>query len=184
ILSLPRNGSRGFKGSFSRTCETPARATAAPSERAAKSESLRGTGGFPGRSGVGRVELGKPGVVAPNVGVVGGELEGLLVLDQGACELAARLEGNGQIVVGAGVVGVLGDGLLETEGGLAPESLPGHPGSERDLGFGALRVGIRAAARSEEKQRDDGPEPALQIRPPDAGRYYMKAFPAGKISTF
>src|SRR5260370_919032 len=101
--------------------------------RARGSVSLRSTGGLPGRSGVGRVELREPGVVAPDIIVVGGEVERLLVLDERPSELPARLERDGQVVVRPRVVRISGDRLLESEGGLPPEPLPGDTGAEGDL---------------------------------------------------
>src|SRR5437899_3351834 len=93
IFSLPRRGSRGFKGSFRRTWLTPAAAGEAARRRAKSAahaarirRALRGTGGFSRRAGVGGVELGEAGVVPPDVGVLRVELQGLLVLGQGPGE--------------------------------------------------------------------------------------------------
>ena len=92
--SFPRSGRRGFKGRLqpdlgdARARRGRRRASAASARRVARAAAAgrRGRRGayeplaaFPGRARVGRVELGEARVVAPDVVVVRGELEGLLV---------------------------------------------------------------------------------------------------------
>src|SRR5260370_1398107 len=164
-FSFPRSGSRGFKGSFSRTWLTPADAaaatkrkarTAAPAARAARR--LRRTGGFPCRAGVGGVELGEPRVVAADVGIVRAEIERLLVFHKSPRELARGLERDGEVVVGARVARLLRDGLLEPERGFAPEPLARHLGAECDLGFGPIGLGVGGAGREHKAARCDNDE--------------------------
>jgi hypothetical protein len=97
------------------------------------------------------VELGEAGVVAPDVGVVRIELERLLVLGERAGKIAVGLHGDREVVVGAGVPGVLRDRLLVAEGGLAPETLLGDVGPELDLRVGTLGVGVRRARARDKK---------------------------------
>src|SRR6266540_4958042 len=146
--------------------------------RPSASDVLGRTGGFPRRTGIGGVELGESGVIAVDVGVVGVELERLLVLLERAGELARRLQRHGEVVVGPRVGRLLGDGLLEAENGLAPESLAGNFRAERDLGPGAFRLRVGGAARrDQEKGRDQRcPTHSHAPVPPAGGRYYRKAF--------
>src|SRR5438132_5479354 len=161
ILSLPRRGSRGFNGSFSLTCATPADAERAESMETrinattrptalTPSFVLRATGRLSRGPRVGRVELGEPRVVAPDVRILRVELEGALVLRERSSELAFRLERDREVVVRPGVVRLLLDGLLEPESRFAPESPPGHRASEGDLRLRLLGAGVRGAPRRHE----------------------------------
>src|SRR5215471_4837394 len=172
-FSLPRRGRRGFRGSRSLTWLTPAEtggaqrsaATATAEATSARRTGrtrrcpigigLGPTGGFPRRARVGGVELGEAGVVAADVVVVGPELQRLLVFLQRPRELARRLQRNREVVVRAGVGGVLRDRLLEAELGLPPESLLGDLGAERDLGVRLLGVRVGGAA-GHDKEKSDG----------------------------
>src|SRR6266508_2224766 len=158
--------------------ESLAGASAGRRSRPSASDVLGRTGGFPRRAGIGRVELGEAGVIAVDVGVFRVELERLLVLLQRAGELARRLQRHGEVVVGPRVGRLLGDGLLEAESGLAPESLVGDFRAERDLGLGAFRLRVGGAARrDQEKGRDRRcPTHSHAPVPPAGDRYYRKAF--------
>src|SRR6266508_2566282 len=146
--------------------------------RPSASDVLGRIGGFPRRAGIGGVELGEAGVIAVDVGVLGVELESLLVFLERSGELARRLQRHGEVVVGPRVGRLLGDGLLEAENGLAPESLAGNFRAERDLGPGAFRLRVGGAARrDQEKGRDQRcPTHSHAPVPPAGGRYYRKAF--------
>src|SRR5262249_19718724 len=195
-LSFPRSGSRGFNGSLRRPWLTPAASGAAQTSsasaaariaRAARAKANRRlgrTGGLSRRSRVGRVELGEPRVVSPDVVVVGIELESLLVLLEGLGEFAGCLERNGEVVVGAGVVRLFGDRLLEAKLRLPPQSLPGDLGPEGDLGGRRFRVGVGGAAGRDGEEDDDrhGPTHSHAPAPNPGGGYYRKAFPGAKIS--
>src|SRR5262249_52284964 len=192
--SLPRRGSRGFKGSFNRTSATPAKSGAGASHvpaatasakpaNAERERRLRATGRLSRRPRVGRVELGEPCVVAPDVRVFGIEIERFLVLGQGSRVLARGLQRHGEVVVRARVAGLSRDRLLESERGLSPESLARDIGSECDLGGGGIGVGIGGATGGgqDEKRCENGPTVPQHIALRGGG-YYRKAFRPGKIS--
>src|SRR5262249_23741728 len=92
--------------------------------------------------------------VAPDVVVVGFELERPLVLGERAREIAVRLERDRQVVVGARVVGLLRGGLLVAERGLAPQSLLRGVGAERELRRGLLRLAVGGEGCRDKKKKD------------------------------
>src|SRR5262245_18105611 len=120
IRALTRSGSSGRSGRWSltwSTLEQPAAVSSSAAARNARAREarLRRTGRLSRRLRVGRVELGEARVVAADVVVVGIDVERLLVLRERPREVAARLEGHGEVVVRARVVGRLLAGLLESE---------------------------------------------------------------------
>src|SRR5262249_44029804 len=103
-LSFPRSGRRGFKGSLNRTSATPARAVAGKAPMPATIKAavvpalasrrmlLGTTRRLSRRACIGGVELGEPGVVAPDVGVLRIQLQRFLVLGESFGVFPGRFE--------------------------------------------------------------------------------------------
>src|SRR5262249_5562244 len=164
MRSLPRSGSLGLSGRRRWTWSTPAHAGVAKKTAAATTIAmarLLPTGGLSRRLRVRGVELGEARVVAPDVVVVGLEFERALVLGERPGEVAVRLERDREVVVGPRVVGLLGDGLLVAERGLAPQSLLRDVRAEGELSRGLLRVAVGGAG-SRDKKKEDGDAGLLQ----------------------